>query len=185
LPRFELSPTLACRKERILQHSDQAYDTQKYQELGKFVVETVTVNLWFLTLCTLSLNFQFLVLEPGPNDLFLKFLVFKFELLEVEFFPVSGNLGGDSISFFLNLSFSFHDLDRLDFREMVKGIQRLGDSVFGPIPFQELFPFEYFFPEDVPIQLLPTLQPLKARQNIIQGGINDIDVVLNVIDGLK
>jgi hypothetical protein len=72
-----------------------------------------------------------------------------------------------------------------DLGEIVEGIEIFGDSVFGAIPFEELFPFEYFFLEDVPIQLVPTLQTLKAGHDIIQGGINDIDIVLKVIDGLR
>ena len=92
LSRFELSPTLACRKEGIFEHADKAYDTEENEELGEFVVETVSMNFGFEVFGTLGLNFKFFVLKPGANDLLLKLLILKFELFEVEFFPVSGNL---------------------------------------------------------------------------------------------
>ena len=68
---------------------------------------------------------------------------------------------------------------------MVKGVSSFGESVFCSISFEQMFPLEYFFPQHVLIKFLATLESIKAQDNVFKGSVDDIDIVLDIIDGLE
>ena len=60
-----------------------------------------------------------------------------------------------------------------------------GKSVFCPISFQEVLSFKDLFFEDHFVQVISQLKPFKTVDNIFERCVNDINVVLNIVDGLK
>ena len=91
----------------------------------------------------------------------------------------------NSVSFFLDFGFSFCSIYGDSDGELLISAYGSRDSVFGSISFEEVFSLEYLFPQNHLIEVICQLESVKTVHNVLERGVNYIDVVLDVVDDLK